>query len=191
LLAGIGTPQFSGNALARAFPALTDMTIPEPLGLSYTTAPLAADVVSAGPASLEIELASTAPVTDIWAVVSDVAPNGSANPVAVGRLRTAYPRIDLARSRIDPATGSVVQPYGMFDRAEPAGIGEFRRYFVEFWPIGNRFKQGHRVRLHLLGVSLYYLSTSVPAINSVRTGGSRLLLPSLPGGDFASALGAN
>src|SRR3546814_14960847 len=33
--------------------ALTDSTLFEPLGLSYTTAPLASDVVSAGPASLE------------------------------------------------------------------------------------------------------------------------------------------
>lgn len=193
LLAAIGSPEFSGNALARAFPPLTDMTIPEPLGLSYTTAPLATDVVSAGPASLEIDLASTAPVTDIWAVISDVPPGGAANPVAVGRLRTAYPDIDRSRSLIDPDTGWVVQPYGRFDRADQAPPTVSRRYHVEFWPIGNRFKAGHRVRLHILGVSFYYLSTALPAINTVRVGGvggSRLLLPVLPGSDLGTALGS-
>lgn len=190
LLAGIGTPELSGNALARAFPGLTDMTIAERSGLSYSTVPLASDVVSAGPASLEVDLASTAPVTDIWAVISDVSPEGAANPVAVGRLRTAYPEINLARSLIDPQTGWIVQPYGRFDDASPADPGTWRRYHVEFWPIGNRFKSGHRIRLHILGASAYYLQPG-PAINSARVGGqsgSRLLLPVLPGSDLTAAL---
>src|SRR3546814_15081672 len=84
--------------------ALTDSTLFEPLGLSYTTAPLASDVVSAGPASLELLLSTSVPGTDIYAVVSDVWPDGSAHPVATGRLRTTYPRIDEARSQIGRAS---------------------------------------------------------------------------------------
>src|SRR3546814_10540868 len=110
--------------------ALTDSTLFEPLGLSYTTAPLASDVVSAGPASLELLLSTSVPGTDIYAVVSDVWPDGSAHPVATGRLRTTYPRIDEARSRRD-STGAIVQPYGRYDAPHPAGIGETRRYHVE------------------------------------------------------------
>ncbi|MGH7896727.1 MAG: CocE/NonD family hydrolase, partial [Candidatus Binatia bacterium] len=98
------------NALANAFPVLTEMTAAEPLGLSYTTAPLAADVLSAGPASLELRLSSTAPETDLWAILSDVSPDGIPHPVAVGRLRSSYPFIDEARSLKDPVTGDVVQP---------------------------------------------------------------------------------
>jgi uncharacterized protein len=169
-------------------PMLTDMTLAEPLGLSYTTAPFAAPVMAAGPASLELVLSSTAPVTDIYAVLSDVAPDGVAHPMAAGRLRSAYPGVDRARSLID-AGGNVVQPYGRFDMWDPAPIGVARRYQVELWPIGNRFKQGHRLRLHIVGVSGYY-KPDLPALNTVRlgSGASRLLFPVLPGSDLSSSL---
>ena len=83
-----------------------------------------------------------------------------------------------------------MQPYGDFDTAEPPAPGAYRRYHVEFWPIGNRFKAGHRIRLHVVGVSAYYLESS-PSLNLVRVGGpggSRLLLPVLPGSDLQAAL---
>jgi len=169
-------------------PALTNMTIPESLGLSYTTKPFASDVVAAGPASLELDLSSSAHQTDVWAVISDVSPDGKAHPVATGRLRTSYPEIDRARSLVD-ATGAIVQPYGRYDRYRPAPIGEVRRYRVEFWPIGNRFRAGHRLRLHVLGASAYS-SPHTPIVNTVRVGGpngSRLLLPVLPGSNLAFA----
>jgi hypothetical protein len=169
------------NALTTAFPVLSDMTAAEPQGLSYTTEPLEADVVSAGPASLELRLSTTAPETRIWAVVSDVSPDGTAHPVAAGRLSTDYPGIDPERSRTD-SNGNVVQPYGRYDAPEPAAPGQERLYHVELWPIGNRFKSGHRVRLHILGASAAS-APGLPAINTVVAGGgsgSRLLLPVLP-----------
>jgi len=178
------------NALADAFPVLTEMTLAEPLGLSYTTKPLSANVLSAGPASLELHLSSTAPETDLWAVISDVSPDGTPHPVALGRLRSSYPYIDDARSLKDPQTGDIVQPYGVYDAKTPAAIGEERLYYVEFWPIGNRFKSGHRIRLHVLGLSAASAPSSA-AVNSVRVGGpsgSRLLLPVLPGSDLRTAL---
>ena len=179
------------DALTTAFPVLSDMTIAEPLGLSYTTVPLAQDVLAAGPASLEVRLASTAPATGIWAVVSDVAPDGVPHPVAVGRLNTTFPGVDASRSLTDPQTGAIVQPYGRYDQPDRALPGTSRLYRVELWPIGNRFKRGHRIRLHIVGQSLVSLA-AVPALNSVQLGpaGSRLLLPALPGSDLRAALGS-
>ena len=51
-----------------------------------------------------------------------------------------------------------------------------RLYHVELWPIGNRFRAGHRLRLHIVGLSAYH-SPPIPAINTVRLGpgASRLL----------------
>lgn len=178
------------NALADAVPLLTETTLAEPLGLSYTSRPFSSAVLSAGPLCLEMLMSSTAPESDIWAVVSDVSPDGAAHPVATGRLRTSYPYLDPAKSLTDPVTGDIVQPYGIFAEKTPAQIGERRRYFVEFWPIGNRFKAGHRVRLDIFGVS----AASTPAglaINTVAMGGpagSRLLFPVLPGSSLAEAL---
>jgi predicted acyl esterase len=172
-------------------PTLTDLTVVEPLGLSFTTPPLASDVEAAGPASVELPLTSTAPETDLYVVLSDVWPDGTAHPVATGRLKTAYPHVDLARSLRDEQ-GQVVQPYGRFDVRDPAAVGTERRYQVELWPVGNRFRAGHRLRLHVLGASAFS-TPGLPAVNTVRVGGedgARLLLPVLGGDDLAAALGA-
>jgi len=172
------------NALTNAFPALSDMRLAEPLGLSYTSAPLTKDLLSAGPAALRVTLASTAPTAAIWAVISDVGPDGVPHPLTVGRLSTDFPDVDAARSRRDTHTGEIVQPYGVFDHTTPATPGQARSYQVEFWPLGNRFRKGHRVRLHLVGSSLASLP-GAPGVNLVTVGGpaataSRLLVPVLP-----------
>ena len=76
----------------------------------------------------------------------------------------------------------IVQPYGRFDRREPATPGRARRYHVELWPIGNRFRAGHSIRLTMLGAS-GASKPSPPGLDSIRVGGrsgARLLLPVLP-----------
>jgi uncharacterized protein len=171
------------NALTTALPVLSDMTVAEKLGRSYTTKPLRHDLLSAGPAALDVRLASTAPQTSIWAVVSDVWPDGTPHPMAAGRLNSDFPDIDPARSLRDPRSGVIVQPYGRFDRRRPATPGRARRYRVELWPIGNRFRAGHRIRVTVLGASAASLA-SVPGVDGIAVGGrhgARLLLPVLPG----------
>src|SRR3954467_13469614 len=49
------------NAFFSAFPLTTETTLAEPQGLTYTTAPFASDVLSAGPADLDVRLSTTAP----------------------------------------------------------------------------------------------------------------------------------
>jgi uncharacterized protein len=169
------------NQAAGAFPLLTETTLAEPQALTYTTAPLTSDLLSAGPAALDLWLSSSATESAIWAVISDVWPDGSSHPVATGRLLSAYPKIDSARSLSD-AQGDVVEPYGDYSGKSDAPPGAERSYQIEFWPIGNRFKRGDRIRLVLLGASAASMP-SVPALNTVRLGGpdaSRLLLPVLP-----------
>lgn len=175
------------NDLTRQLPLLSDMTLAEPFGLSYTTRPLSEPVLSAGPATLEVRLSSSMPSTGIWVVVSDVGPDGKAHPVASGRLNTDFPEVDEAKSLKD-AHGTIVQPYGRYDQRKPAAAGQERVYRVELWPIGNRFKAGHRLRLHILGTSIASLPM-LPALNTVDVAASRLLMPVLPGSDLRRALG--
>ena len=47
--------------------------------------------------SLDLRLSSTASETDLWAVVSDVWPDGTSHPMATGRLLSSFPEIDAAR----------------------------------------------------------------------------------------------
>jgi len=180
--------QMGLNALFDAVPALSEMNVAEALGLTFTTPALQEDVVAAGPLSLELPLSVTTPEAGIWAVLSDVAPDGTSHPLTVGRLSTAYPDVDASRSLV--RDGEVVQPYGDFSTRSPAVLKE-RRYRVELWPVGNRFRAGHRIRLQLVGVSAAS-PLSLPSLNTVRVGGldgARLLFPVLPGSDLVGALG--
>ncbi len=178
------------QALFTAFPFLTyQLALLEPLSLTYTTPAFSQDVDVVGPASLDVFVATVLPEADLYAVVADVWPDGFAHPVGIGRLRTSYPEVVAERSLVD-ANGEIVQPYPDHSTKTPAAPGETREYHVEFWPIGNRFQAGHRLRLYLVGAPNYILPT--PGVNLVSVGGatpSRLLLPQLPGSDFCTALG--
>jgi putative CocE/NonD family hydrolase len=182
---------FGFNALTTAMPILSEMALAEPLGLSYTTAPLRRDVLAVGPGSVELRLSTSGAQTGLWAVISDVWPDGSVHPIGAGRLLSDYPLVDRSRSLKDPRSGAIVQPYGRYDQPLPATPGEERLYRIELWPIGNRFKAGHRIRLHIVGASAASLPTP-PALNTVSVGGaegSRLLFPVLRGSSLRRALG--
>ncbi len=169
-------------------PFTSQMNFADPASATYTTPPLKAAVDTAGPANLKIWLSATAPETDIHAVIADVFPDGRAFPVAQGRLRTSFPSIDRSRSVYD-SRGELVQPYGIFSSKNYALPLTTREYNVEFWPIGNRFEAGHRLRLYIMGTSPLMIPP-VPGINSVvagRTMPTRLLLPVLPGSNICAA----
>lgn len=173
------------DGTATAIPALTDMQTAEPMSLTYTTAPFKRSVDAVGPASLVVSASSSAPVTDLVAILADVAPDGTAEPVATGQLRTAFPRVVRSRSLVDRRTHEIVQPYADFSALDPPPLGARRQYRIEINPIGNRFAAGHRLRLYVVGTSAAQASVEpregvAPGVNSLAIGGgtrSRLLLP--------------
>jgi len=176
------------NELANFIPALTNMNLSNLTGLTYTTAPLQQAVTAVGPATLDIRLASVMPTTSIWAVISDVSPDGQSHPMAVGRLNTAFPGVVPGKSLY--SAGQLVQPYGDYSHTNIGLLGVPRTYHVEFWPIGNRFQAGHRIQLSIVGQSALSLP-NLPSLNTVVVGGTsgtRLMLPTAPGSDLAAAL---
>ena len=174
---------------ATALPELTDMALSGPTSLTFTTPVLRAPVDAVGPVGLDLFASSTAPYTDLAAVVADVWPDGTAYPVATGWLRTLYPGLDPTRSLVDPA-GDVVDPYNDFSAQVPALPGTTRQYHLEVLPIGNHFAAGHRIRLYVLGSPLD-MEPAPPGLDLLSTGGatlSRLVLPTY-GTSLAAALG--
>ncbi|GAA4813639.1 CocE/NonD family hydrolase [Nocardioides caeni] len=175
------------RALTGSLPLLTQTTLASLdglTGLAYTSRALRSDVDLVGPLALELDLATTTPGSGIWVVLSDVAPDGSSHPLTVGRLSTSHPGIVEEESLI--VDGEVVQPYGDYTHAVPATPGRFRRYQVELWPVGNRFRAGHRLRLQLVGTSLAS-PLALPALHTLRTGsadGAVLRVPVAPGGEL-------
>lgn len=176
------------NQLTTWIPFLTDMKLTNLTGLTFTSTPLKEPVTAIGPGSLDVRLSTTSVSTPIWAVVSDVWPDGSTHPMTVGRLNSAFPGVVREKSLY--SDGNLVQPYGDYSTPRLALPGVARDYHVELWPIANRFKAGHRIQVSLVGQSALSLP-SVPALNTVTIGkgsGSRLMLPTVPESDLAGAL---
>ncbi|MGQ2911629.1 CocE/NonD family hydrolase [Aeromicrobium sp.] len=176
------------NQLTTWIPFLTDMKLTNLTGLTYTSAPLKQSVTAIGPGTLDVRLSTTGVSTPIWAVVSDVWPDGTTHPMTVGRLNSAFPGVVEEKSLY--SDGNLVQPYGDYSNPRLAFPGVARDYHVELWPIANRFKAGHRIQVSLVGQSALSLP-SVPALNTATIGkgsGSRLMLPTVPESDLVAAL---
>jgi len=176
------------NALTAIVPLLSRMTLADSVGLTFSTQPLTADVVSAGPLALDLTMATTTPGTGIWAVVSDVSPDGIVHPLTVGRLNTDFPNVVAEKSL--KSAGRIVQPFGDYGKVSPAKPLAFRSYRTEFWPVGNVFQTGHRIRLTLVGPSALS-KPSAPAVNALHVGGlqgAQLMVPVLPGSNLNAAL---
>lgn len=169
------------NQLTSAIPLLTEMNPSELTALTFTTAALTHDVEAAGPLDLDIPLSTTTPGSGIWAVLTDVSPDGTSHPLTTGRLNTSFPNIVPSRSLF--SGGALVQPYGDFSQQSLTLPLIPRLYHVELWPVGNRFKAGDRIRLDIVGVSAFS-PTSLPGVSAVTVGqgsGAVLRFPLLPG----------
>ena len=176
-----GGSGFSLDGAATYVPALTDMQVAEPMSLTYTLPPFKTAVDAVGPARLDVWASSTAPATDLVAILADAAPGGSANAVATGQLRTSYPHVDRSRSLLDPHTRDIAEPYADFSSQNTAAPGTRREYHLEILPVGNHFAAGHRLRLYIVGTSSAQQGAT-PGLNSISLGGataSRLLFPTV------------
>lgn len=97
--------------------------------VTYCTAPLEADVEIVGHAAVTLFAASTAPDTDFFAHLCDVAPDGSAMEITHGMVR--------ARHR------------NGLDQNDPITPGEVVEYTITLRSTACRFRAGHRIRLDI------------------------------------------
>ena len=92
--------------------------------LTYTTAPLADDVVAIGPVRAEIHLRSSLDHTDVFVRVCDVLPTGPSLNVCDALIR--------------------LQPGAPATEADGT-----RRVAIDLWPTAHRFRRGHRIRVQV------------------------------------------
>ena len=97
--------------------------------LVYTTPPLAADMEVTGKITLELFAKSSAVDTDFTAKLVDVWPNGFAQNLTEGILRTRYRDSQEKPTLINP--------------------GEVYTLTLDLWSTSNVFKQGHSIRLEI------------------------------------------
>ncbi|MBI5394593.1 MAG: CocE/NonD family hydrolase [Verrucomicrobia bacterium] len=97
--------------------------------LVYQTEPLQQPLEVTGHAEVTLHAASSAPDTDFFARLIDVAPDGVARDVAMGMVRARYRR-------------------GL-DKPMLLKPGEVTRFTIRLGPTSNEFQPGHRIRLDI------------------------------------------
>lgn len=176
---------------------------PDPLRrtITFTTAPLAADVEVTGPIVLELFAASSNPDTEFFVRIADQFPQADEErakgkqPTSVniskGWLRASHREKDDARS-------TAHRPFYTHRNPQPIEPGRVYKYDIEIIPCSNVFRKGHRIRLEITNAdspitdSLFthqYAWQKIGADTFHHNGqhASRLLLPIVPAGTAAAA----
>ena len=154
-------------------------------GVGFTTEPLAADVVIAGPSSLDLYLRSSARDTDLQVTLSEVRPRGIETYVQNGWLRASHRKLNRSRSTVlDPF------PTHLERDAAPLPRGRFTRVRVPVYPVAHAFRAGSRIRVTVQapgGDRPSWAFASVDngrTVNTIALGGTRassLVLPVVEG----------
>ena len=154
-------------------------------GVGWVSKPLAADVVIAGPSSLDLHLRSSAPDTDLQVTLSEVRPDGNETYVQNGWLRASHRKLDPRRSTsIDPVPTHLRRDAASLPR------GRFSLVRVPIWPMAHAFRAGSRIRVTVEGTGGDRPRWQFASVdrgrtrNTVALGGrlaSKLVLPVLAG----------
>ena len=120
--------------------------------LTFTSAPLAADLEVIGPIVLELYASSSNTDTDFFARLTDQAPQDpearkkglqpAGATVSKGWLRASHREKDEKRS-------TSYRPFYTHTNPQPLTPAEIYKFEIEVMPIAHRFKKGHRIRLEL------------------------------------------
>jgi predicted acyl esterase len=121
-------------------------------GVMFSTEPFAEDTEITGPLNLVMWVSSTWQDADLFAVVRNIAPDGSEvcfpngqghpSPCARGWLRVSHRKLDDEKSL-------PYRPYHSHDEVWPLAPDEVVQVEVEIPPMCNVYKKGHRLRLDI------------------------------------------
>jgi hypothetical protein len=133
----------TGSAWA-ALPAYQWVSASGSDGVGFLSAPLTKDVVTVGPASLNLWVESTAADTDLQATISEVRPDGKELFVQTGELRAS----DRA---LDPTASTPTDPVPTYaaDTAAPLPTGKFTEVRIPILPFAYAFRAGSRIRVSI------------------------------------------
>ncbi|MDR3472566.1 MAG: CocE/NonD family hydrolase [Devosia sp.] len=126
------TPTLGGSILSYVYPAgSVDVSAAQARAdvLTFTTAPLAADLDVVGPLTCVLHASSSATDTDFVARLTDVFPDGRAIQLQSALLRARHRDVDAGPTLLEP--------------------GRIYRFEIDLWATANRFKAGHRLRLDI------------------------------------------
>jgi uncharacterized protein len=121
--------------------------------LTFTTAPLDADLEIAGPIKLTLYASSTRDDMDFFVKLSEQMPQAAEdrgkglNPasywITKGWLRASH-------RALDPNKSSEMEPHHSHAEPQPIESGKIYRFDMSIEPMAHRFKKGNRVRLEII-----------------------------------------
>ena len=154
-------------------------------GLTYTTAPLAADVVVAGHPVITLYATSTAGDGDFIAYLEEVDATGRSEYLSEGMLRASH---RVLADKTPYRYGGLPLPDGrrrIVESTPPLSAGPAELTF-ELYAMANRFDRGNRIRVTIVGIDRGNTQTPMldppPAVTVFRSPRypSRIELPTLP-----------
>ncbi len=124
-----------------------------------------------GPIAVTLWASSTAADTDLFVLLSDVAPDGRVRALQRGMLRASHRSLDEQMSTWTKKDGdrALVRPYHTLSDPQPLEPGKPYRFEIEVFPVGHVFRNGHQLSL---SISKPPLSDPVPYPKG-RNGGYR------------------
>src|SRR5271170_2344630 len=141
-----------GAASALSFPAIGD-------GMTFVTAPLAAETEVTGPVAARLNVSSSTTDADLFLVLRVFTPDfkeivfqGALDPhtpVAQGWLRASHRKLDTTKSL-------PYRPYHAHDERQPLKPGEIYPLDIEIWPTSIVVPAGYRVGLSVRGRDYVY-----------------------------------
>jgi putative CocE/NonD family hydrolase len=139
--------------------------------LTYTTDPLKADSVVAGPIAATLYATSTAAETFFEATLEDVAPDGNSTPLSTGALVGSQRAVDESASWRG-SDGRLILPYHPYTRAAAAPVptGAVTRYDIEISPTTARVPAGDRLRVTVSTSDFLHLLPTVPQAQGLAGG---------------------
>jgi uncharacterized protein len=136
-----------GRARRMTFDALGD-------GVTFMTAPLAAETEITGPAAARLFVSSSTIDADLFLVLRVFAPDGKEvvfqgaldphTPIGQGWLRASH-------RKLDPALSAPYRPYHAHDEHQALVPGEPVALDIELWPTSVVVPKGYRVALSIRG----------------------------------------
>ena len=121
--------------------------------LTFTTAPLEADLEIAGPIKLTLYASSTRNDMDFFVKLSEQMPQSAEdrgktlNPasfwITKGWLRASH-------RALDPQKSTEMEPYHTHSDPQPIEPGKVYRFDISVEPMAHRFKKGNRMRLEIV-----------------------------------------
>jgi len=131
----------SANAWA-AQPPYNWTTVPKANGIGFETPAFTSATTIVGPASLNLMLKSTAPVTDLQVTITEVRPGETQEEyVTSGFLRSSDRALSAASTPLDPA------PTYLTANRRPLPKGRFTLVRIPIDPIAHTFRPGTRLRI--------------------------------------------